>query len=144
VTDLIDLVRHALDPATPIVPFATTVEQRYGAWLTEQEGRGIIFTAEQRQWLDAIKDHLARSLRIDEDQARSGRWTDKRSGYQRLMTEVTLSHVGIVLGPELSRLSRSNAESHRLIDVCGIFHTLLCDQDGVYDAVDGNDRLLIW
>jgi DNA invertase Pin-like site-specific DNA recombinase len=84
-----------------------------------------------------------RVMIIDEDQARSGRWADNRSGYQRLMTEVTLSHVGIVLGLELSRLSRSNAEWHRLIDVCGIFHTLLCDQDGVYDALDGNDRLLL-
>ena len=80
---------------------------------------------------------------IDEDQARSGKSADNRSGYQRLMAEVTLSHVGIVLGLELSRLSRSNAEWHRLIDVCGIFHTLLCDQDGVYDALDGNDRLLL-
>ena len=80
---------------------------------------------------------------IDEDQARSGKSADNRSGFQRLMTEVTLSHVGIVLGLELSRLSRSNAEWHRLIDVCGIFHTLLCDQDGVYDALDGNDRLLL-
>ncbi|HMB05936.1 MAG TPA: recombinase family protein [Isosphaeraceae bacterium] len=80
---------------------------------------------------------------IDEDQARSGKLADNRSGFQRLMTEVTLSHVGIVLGLELSRLSRSNAEWHRLIDVCGIFHTLLCDQDGVYDALDSNDRLLL-
>ncbi len=80
---------------------------------------------------------------IDEDQARSGKTADNRSGFQRLMTEVTLSHVGIVLGLELSRLSRSNAEWHRLIDVCGIFHTLLCDQDGVYDALDSNDRLLL-
>jgi Recombinase zinc beta ribbon domain len=40
-------------------------------------------------------------------------------------------------------VSRSNAEWHRLIDVWGIFHTLLCDQDGVYDARDGNDRLLL-
>jgi DNA invertase Pin-like site-specific DNA recombinase len=80
---------------------------------------------------------------IDEDQARSGKSADKRSGYQRLMTEVTLSHVGIVLGLELSRLSRSNAEWHRLIDVRGIFHTPPCDQDGVYDALDSNDRLLL-
>jgi DNA invertase Pin-like site-specific DNA recombinase len=80
---------------------------------------------------------------IDEDQARSGKSADNRSGFQRLVTEVTLSHVGIVLGLELSRLSRSNAEWHRLIDICGIFHTLLCDQDGVYDALDGNDRLLL-
>src|SRR3954465_1440399 len=43
---------------------------------------------------------------IDEDQARSGKSADKRSGFQRLMAEVTLSHVGIVLGLEHSRVSR--------------------------------------
>ena len=72
---------------------------------------------------------------IDEDQGQSGKSADNRSGFQRLMTEVSLNHVGIVLGLELSRLSRSNTEWHHLIDVCGIFHTLLCDQDGVYDAL---------
>ena len=80
---------------------------------------------------------------IDEDQGQSGKSADNRSGFQRLMTEVSLNHVGIVLGLELSRLSRSNKEWHHLIDVCGIFNTLLCDQDGVYDALDGNDRLLL-
>jgi DNA invertase Pin-like site-specific DNA recombinase len=80
---------------------------------------------------------------VDEDQGRSGKSTDKRSGFQRLMTEVSLNHVGIVLGLELSRLSRSNKDWHQLIDVCGIFNTLLCDQDGVYDPLDGNDRLLL-
>jgi hypothetical protein len=68
---------------------------------------------------------------IDEDQGQSGKSAEPRSGFQRLMTEVSLNHMGIVLGLELSRLSRSNAEWHRLIDVCAIFHTLLCDQDGV-------------
>jgi DNA invertase Pin-like site-specific DNA recombinase len=80
---------------------------------------------------------------IDEDQGQSGKSADNRSGFQRLMTEVSLNHVGIVLGLELSRLSRSNKDWHQLIDVCGIFHTLLCDQDGVYDALDSNDRLLL-
>jgi DNA invertase Pin-like site-specific DNA recombinase len=56
---------------------------------------------------------------------------------------VSLNHVGIVLGLELSRLSRSNKDWHQLIDVCGIFNTLLCDQDGVYDPLDSNDRLLL-
>ena len=80
---------------------------------------------------------------IDEDQGQSGKSADNRSGFQRLMTEVSLNHVGIVLGLELSRLSRSNKDWHQLIDVCGIFNTLLCDQDGVYDPLDGNDRLLL-
>jgi DNA invertase Pin-like site-specific DNA recombinase len=80
---------------------------------------------------------------VDEDQGQSGRSAENRSGFQRLMTEVSLNHVGVVLGLELSRLSRSNKDWHQLIDVCGIFNTLLCDQDGVYDPLDTNDRLLL-
>lgn len=80
---------------------------------------------------------------IDDDQGLSGKTSDNRVGFQRLMAEVSLNHVGIVLGLELSRLSRSNKDWHQLVDVCGIFNTLLCDQDGVYDASDGNDRLLL-
>ncbi|HKB39101.1 MAG TPA: recombinase family protein, partial [Gemmataceae bacterium] len=80
---------------------------------------------------------------IDEDQGQSGKTADNRSGFQRLMTEVSLNHVGMVLGLELSRLSRSNKDWHQLIDVCGIFNTLLCDQDAIYDALDSNDRLLL-
>lgn len=80
---------------------------------------------------------------IDDDQGLSGKTADIRSGFQRLMTEVSLNHVGMVLGLELSRLSRSNKDWHQLIDVCGIFSTLLCDQDGVYDPLDSNDRLLL-
>lgn len=80
---------------------------------------------------------------IDEDQGQSGKTAAERSGFQRLMTEVSLNHVGLVLGLELSRLSRSNADWHQLIDVCGIFNTLLCDQDAIYDPLDSNDRLLL-
>src|SRR5580658_5701307 len=80
---------------------------------------------------------------IDDDQGQSGKTAEHRSGFQRLMTEVSLNHVGVVLGLELSRLSRSNKDWHQLIDVCGIFSTLLCDQDGVYDPLDSNDRLLL-
>src|SRR4029077_6573424 len=61
----------------------------------------------------------------------------------QLMTEVSLNHVGVVLGLELSRVSRSNKDWHQLIDVCAIFNTLLCDLDGVYDPLDSNDRLLL-
>jgi DNA invertase Pin-like site-specific DNA recombinase len=84
-----------------------------------------------------------RVMVIDEDQGQSGKTADQRSGFQRLMMEVSLNHVGMVLGLELSRLARSNKDWHQLIDVCGIFNTLLCDQDGIYDALDSNDRLLL-
>ncbi len=67
VVDLIALVRHAIDPQEPIVAFSSTVQERYEQWLTEQRQKGVVFTEEQRQWLDAIKDHIAKSLRIEED-----------------------------------------------------------------------------
>ncbi len=66
-TDLIALVRHAITPAAPLTSFAATVEERYQVWLAEQEGQGAVFTPEQRGWLDAIRDHIAASLRIEPD-----------------------------------------------------------------------------
>ena len=82
-------------------------------------------------------------LVIDEDQGRSGRSTTGRLGFQRLLAEVTMDHVGIILGLEMSRLARSDSDWHHLLELCGVFGTLLADQDGVYDAADPNDRLLL-
>ncbi|HBV95891.1 MAG: restriction endonuclease subunit R [Peptococcaceae bacterium BICA1-7] len=65
--DLIAIVRHAIDPVQPLVPVAMTIEGQYQQWLTEQEMLGNVFTPEQRKWLDAIKDHIANSLSIDQD-----------------------------------------------------------------------------
>ena len=84
-----------------------------------------------------------RVLVIDEDQGLSGKFSENRSGFQRLLTEVTLDHVGLVLGLELSRLARSCKDWHHLVEVCAVFDTLLYDQDGVYNANDSNDRLLL-
>ena len=86
---------------------------------------------------------VERILVIDEDQGLSGRSADHRLGFQRLLAEVSLQHVGLVLGLELSRLARSSKDWHHLVEVCAIFNTLLGDQDGIYDASDGNDRLLL-
>jgi DNA invertase Pin-like site-specific DNA recombinase len=84
-----------------------------------------------------------RVLLIDDDQAQSGTRADNRCGFQRLLAEVTLDHVGIVLALEMSRLARSNKDWHHLLEVCAIFGGLLADQDGVYDPNDPNDRLLL-
>ena len=68
---------------------------------------------------------------------------EQRPGFQRLLTEVTLDHVGLILGLELNRLSRSSKDWYHLLELCGIFGTLLADQDGIYDANDTNDRLVL-
>lgn len=80
---------------------------------------------------------------IDEDQGHSGKSVADRPGFQRLLTEVTLEHVGLVLELEVSRLARSNTDWHHLLDLCGVFGTLLADADGLYDPTDYNDRLLL-
>jgi DNA invertase Pin-like site-specific DNA recombinase/uncharacterized protein YndB with AHSA1/START domain/predicted DNA-binding transcriptional regulator AlpA len=80
---------------------------------------------------------------IDEDLGLSGSSTDKRSGFTRLTSEVALAHVGIVLGLEVSRLARNNADWYRLLELCGITDTLIGDNDGVYHPALFNDRLLL-
>lgn len=84
-----------------------------------------------------------RILVVDEDQGRSGKTADRRTGFQRLLAEVTLDHVGVLLGLEMSRVARCNKDWHQLLELCAIFGTVLADQDGVYDASDPNDRLLL-
>jgi type I restriction enzyme, R subunit len=65
--DLVSLVRHAIDSDEPLVPYATSVDERYQQWLADHQDAGTSFTPEQRRWLDAIKDHIASSLRIEAD-----------------------------------------------------------------------------
>ncbi len=64
--DLVAIVRHAIDPDRTLVPVAEQVKARYREWLAEKERRGQTFTPAQRKWLDAIKDHIASSLRIEQ------------------------------------------------------------------------------
>jgi DNA invertase Pin-like site-specific DNA recombinase len=80
---------------------------------------------------------------IDEDLGLSGSGSVARSGFARLTVEVALGHVGLVLGLEVSRLARNNADWHRLIDLCGLTDTLIGDADSIYHPSLFNDRLLL-
>jgi DNA invertase Pin-like site-specific DNA recombinase len=84
-----------------------------------------------------------RVIVITDDQAKSGTTADSRLGFQWLLTEVNLDHVGIILGFQVSRLSRTNSDWYRLLERCGVFHTLLADQDGIYDPSLYDDRLVL-
>jgi DNA invertase Pin-like site-specific DNA recombinase len=61
---------------------------------------------------------------IDEDQGTSANGLAVRSGFGHLTAQVALGHVGIILGLELSRLARNNADWYRLLDLCGITNTV--------------------
>lgn len=80
---------------------------------------------------------------VDDDLGRSGATIEGRLGFQRLVAEVGLGNVGLVLGVEMSRLARSNRDWHQLLEICSLFDTLIADCDGVYDAANFNDRLLL-
>ena len=105
----------------------------------ESTDRQYALTAKARElgWPDD------RIIVIDEDLGLSGSGAVVRSGFQRLTAEVALSRVGLVLGLEVSRLARNNADWHRLIDLAGLTDTLIGDADGIYHPALINDRLLL-
>ena len=80
---------------------------------------------------------------VDEDQGRTAKYTAGRDAFQKLVADVGLRKVGIIVGYEVSRLSRNCADWYRLLELCALFDTLLADADGVYNPRDFNDRLLL-
>lgn len=102
----------------------------------------------QRQY--ALKDRLLalgwstqQVIVIDDDLGVSGSGGVQRPGFRRLLQLVTDQQVGIVLGLEMSRLARNSKDWHDLFEVCGVFHTLIADEDGIFDPQDANDRLVL-
>jgi DNA invertase Pin-like site-specific DNA recombinase len=84
-----------------------------------------------------------RVVTIDDDLGKSGQSIEGRPGFQRLLAEVALDHVGLILGLEMSRLARSCKDWHQLLELCGRYRVLLADADGVFDPTDYSDRLLL-
>lgn len=80
---------------------------------------------------------------IDEDLGVSGSGLAERSGFALLTSQVALGQAGLVLGLEVSRLARNNADWYRLLDLCGATHTLIGDNDGIYHPGLFNDRLVL-
>ena len=85
----------------------------------------------------------ARVVVIDQDLGQSGASAVDRAGFQRLVAEVGLGHVGLVMGLEVSRLARSSLDWHQLLEICTMTGTLILDEDGLYDPATFNDRLLL-
>ena len=119
-------------------------------YVRQSDPQQVLNHRESRERQYALADLAAawgwprdRILIIDDDQGLSGRTADQRSGFQRILAEVTMEHVGLILGIEMSRIARNNKDWHNLLEMCAIFGTLLADEDGVYDSRDSNDRLLL-
>jgi DNA invertase Pin-like site-specific DNA recombinase len=148
------LARPAAQPAIMLSP-SLKVDRahllRYAiVYVRQSTPQQVLYNKESTDRQYALKDRAIQlgwspeSVQlVDEDLGRSGQSSADRPGFQYLLAEVALNHVGIILGLEMSRLARSNLDWHRLLEVCAVFGTLLADQDGVYDPRDYNDRLLL-
>src|SRR5271169_6236878 len=91
----------------------------------------------------ALGWRLDQIIVIDSDLGQSGASAVDRAGFQRLVTEVSLGHAGVVMGLEVSRLARNSTDWHRLLEICALADVLIVDEDGVYDPAHFNDRLLL-
>jgi len=80
---------------------------------------------------------------IDDDLGKSARSAAHRNGFQKLIAEVAMGQVGIVMGLEMSRLARNNADFQQLLQLCGTNNTLIYDADAIYDLMCLNDRLVL-
>jgi DNA invertase Pin-like site-specific DNA recombinase len=98
---------------------------------------GLVDRAEALGWLPS------RIQVIDDDLGQTGSSAEGRLGFQRLVAEVGLDHVGLIIGIEMSRLARSCKDWYQLLEACALFGTLIADLDGIYDPAQYNDRLLL-
>ncbi|OGV62500.1 MAG: recombinase [Lentisphaerae bacterium RIFOXYA12_64_32] len=80
---------------------------------------------------------------IDEDLGQSGSSAEWREGFQRLAENVAHGRIGAIFALEVSRLARSSADWHRLLELCGLADVVIVDEQAVYNPRDYNDRLLL-
>ena len=80
---------------------------------------------------------------IDEDLGKSGAGTAERSGFQKLITEISLGHAGLVISLDASRLARNNRDWHQLLELCSLFGVLIADGERLFDPCAYHDRLLL-
>src|SRR5260370_6162406 len=85
----------------------------------------------------------ARIIVIDDDLGKSGSSAVDRAGFQRLVSEISLGHAGLVLGTEMPRLARSGKGWYQLIELCALAGALLADLGRGYDPGPYNDRVLL-
>jgi DNA invertase Pin-like site-specific DNA recombinase len=67
----------------------------------------------------------------------------RREGFERLVAAVAVGEVGLVLCLEASRLSRTDQDWCRLLELCPLFDTLIADADTVYDVSTLDDQLVL-
>ena len=67
----------------------------------------------------------------------------ERRGFERITSLVAVGGAGIIFSREASRLSRTDKDWCRLLEVCSVFDTLISDGDQVYDCNCMDDQLIL-
>jgi DNA invertase Pin-like site-specific DNA recombinase len=139
-----------LDPRIPDKIGARHCERQAVVYVRQSTMRQVEQNRESTRLQYGLADRACRLgwrqeqiLVIDDDLGRSAASALDRPGFQRLVAEVGLGHVGLVLGIEVSRLARYCRDWHQLLEMCALFDTLIGDADGIYDPSTYNDRLLL-
>ena len=129
---------------------ARHLERQAVVYLRQSSSKQVLHHRESAVNQRALRERLlelgwdkSQIVVIDEDQGRSAKQAHDRQGFQRLVADVSLRRIGIIMGYEVSRLSRNCADWHRLLELCALFDTLIADADGIYHPHDFNDRLLL-
>jgi excisionase family DNA binding protein len=125
---------HLARPALVYVRQSTVHQVRHHH---ESRRRQYDLAAEARAW------GWQEVLVIDEDLGKSGATVAGRTGFQRLVADVSLGRAGAVFSLEVSRLARNNRDWHQLLELCGLTNTVIVDAEGIYDPRQLNDRLLL-
>ena len=129
---------------------STHLERRAVVYLRQSTPTQVEFNRESTERQYALADRAltlgwdkSQISVLDSDLGKSGQTTTGREDFHRLMAAVGLGEVGAVLALEASRFSRSQADWHKLLDICALTDTLVIDHDGIYDPNDFNDRVIL-
>ena len=131
------ILAHHLERLAVVYVRQSTMQQVQEHQESTRLQYGLVRRAEALGW------PASQILVIDDDLGKSGATMEGRVGFQRLVAEVSLDHVGLILGVDISRLARSSKDWHQLLELCALFKTLISDLDGVYDPSQYNDQLLL-
>lgn len=129
---------------------ATHLERQAIVYIRQSDPKQVLNNRESGFNQRALRERLLelgwkkqQVLVIDEDQGQSGKETTARAGFQSLVAAISLRKVGMVMGYEVSRLSRNSADWQQVLQLCSLFDTLIGDADGIYNPRDFNDKLLL-
>jgi len=112
----------------------STLDQVHNNVESQRRQYGLVDRARTLGWSEVTV--------IDDDLGRSGSGVH-RPGFERLLALLCEGDVGAVMCIEASRLARNGRDWHTLLEFCRLVNALIIDEDGVYDARQANDRLLL-